>query len=241
MRTGTEYLAALKDNREIYLDGERVADAANHPALAPIATTMAELFDLAADPANAMTYRSPETGLEANWVYSIPRSQADLVARRAAIETWARHTHGWVGRSPDHVGAFLAGFAAHPEAFASEPRDLAANVVNYHRRVLTESLYVSYAIIPPQVPRSTTGHGWDGDFVQAGVVEERPDGIVIRGAQMLATGATVADEIFISCIKPLTPEDRDFAVGFAVPVATAGLKLYCRRPYATAATPGDCR
>ena len=65
---------------------------------------------------------------------------------------------------------------------------------------------------------------------------ERPDGLVIRGALMLATGAVVADEILVSCIKPLTPEDRDFAVSFTVPVAAPGLKLYCRRPYAPAAS-----
>jgi 4-hydroxyphenylacetate 3-monooxygenase len=102
--------------------------------------------------------------------------------------------------------------------------------------MLTESPYVSYAIIPPQVSRATTAHAWDGDFIQAGVVEERADGMVVRGAQMLATGGAVADEIFVSCIKPLTEDDRDFALGFIVPVAADGLKLYCRRPFAPAAT-----
>ncbi|WP_131739335.1 4-hydroxyphenylacetate 3-hydroxylase family protein [Actinomadura roseirufa] len=239
MRTGAEYLASLKDDREIYLDGERVESVAHHPAFAPIARTMAELFDLAADPAREMTYRAPETGEEANLVFSIPRSREDLTARRRAIETWARHTHGWVGRSPDHVGAFIAAFASSPRSFVTERRDLSAGVLEFHRRVLRESLYVSYAIIPPQVSRATTAHAWEGDFVQAGVVEERPDGIVVRGAQMLATGAAVADEIFISCIKPLTPDDRDFAVGFTIPVSAEGLKLHCRRPYATAGDPYD--
>jgi 4-hydroxyphenylacetate 3-monooxygenase len=235
MRTGADYLAALADERAVYLDGDRVPSVAAHPAFAPIARTTAELFDLAADPANGMTYHAPEIGAEANLVYAIPRSRDDLVARRRAIETWARHTHGWVGRSPDHVGAFLAGFAAHPEVFAAE---LAPGVLAYHRRALAESLHVAYAIIPPQVARADPAHAWEGEFVQVGVREERPDGIVLRGAQMLATGAAVADELFVSCIKPLTPDDRAFAVSFAVPVATPGLKLYCRRPYAPAATSG---
>lgn len=236
MRTGKQYLAAIDDAREIYVDGEQVRDVPDHPAFRPIATTMAELFDLAADPAREMAFTAPETGTRANRVYGIPRSLQDLQAFRQAAQTWARHTHGWVGRGPDHVGAFVAGFAAHPEAFSGGEADFSANVTAYHKQLLNESRYVSYAIIPPQVSRATTAHAWEGDFVQAGVVEERADGIVVRGAQMLATGAAVADDIFVSCIKPLTEDDRDFALGFVVPVSTDGLKLYCRRPFAPSAT-----
>ncbi len=236
MRTGSEYLAALDDDREIYVDGQRVKNVAQDPAFAPIARCTAELFDIAADAANGMQYVAPETGRTANRVYSIPRSYDELRAKRAAIETWAAHTHGWVGRSPDHVGTFAAGFASHPACFASETHDFGSNVTNFHRRLLDDSLHVSYAIIPPQVSRATTASGWDGEFLQVGVVEERDDGILVRGSQMLATGGTVADEIFVSCIKPLTPDDTDFALGFVLPTATPGLKLYCRRPYASATT-----
>lgn len=236
MRKGDEYLASLNDGREIYIDGERVRDVTGHPAFAPVARTIAELYDLAAEPRNDMTYTAPETGQEANRVFCIPRSRDELAARRRAIEIWVRHTHGWVGRGPDHVGAFLAGFASCPQAFAKEPHDFAANVSAHYRRLLDDSLFVSYALIPPQFSRATTAHDWDEDLIQAGVVEERPEGIVVRGAQMLATGASVADEILISCIRPLAPEDRNFAVSFMLPVATEGMKLYCRRSYATEAT-----
>ncbi|GAA4657969.1 4-hydroxyphenylacetate 3-hydroxylase family protein [Streptomyces buecherae] len=240
MRTGTDYLAALKDGRRIYLDGAPVRDVAHHPAFAPIAGTIAELFDTAAAPDSGFVREDPDTGRPVNRLFTTPRSQAELTAFRACATAWARHTHGWVGRSPDHVGAFLAAFAAHPEAFAaSDPddgRDYAAHVTAYRRRVAEESLYLSYAIIPPQASRASAVHAWEGDFVQVGVVEERADGIVVRGAQMLATGGPVADEILVSCIKPLGPEDTDFALSFAVPVGAEGLKLYCRRPYAPAAT-----
>jgi 4-hydroxyphenylacetate 3-monooxygenase len=236
MRKGDEYLASLRDHREVYLDGARVRDVTSHPAFAPVAGTIAGLYDLAADPLQDMTYIAPETGREANRVFGIPRSHQELVARRRAIETWARRTHGWVGRGPDHVGAFLAGFASCPQAFAREPHDFAANVAAHYRRLLDDNLFVTYAIIPPQFSRAATAHDWDAGFIQAGVVGERPGGIVVRGAQMLATGASVADEILVSCIKPLTAEDADFAVSFLLPVATSGMKLYCRRPYATGAT-----
>ncbi|GAA4081465.1 4-hydroxyphenylacetate 3-hydroxylase family protein [Nocardioides kongjuensis] len=235
MRTSADYLKSLSDGRQVIVDGSPVDDVTTHPAFAPIARTVGELFDLAADPANGMQVTDEVTGNPVNRLYVAPRTAEDLTAWRAAAQVWADHTNGWVGRSPDHVGAFVAAFASHPEAFATE-RGLAENVVAFQRRVVENDLYVSYAIIPPQVSRATTAHAWDGDFVQVGVKEEREDGIVVSGAQMLATGGAVADEILVSCIKPLTPEDTDFAISFTVPVATDGLRLYCRRPYATGAT-----
>jgi len=237
MRSGSDYLASLKETRRIYVDGALVEDVAHHPAFAPIAHTIAGLFDTAADSASNMARTDPATGATVNRLFTTPRSREDLTAFREAATTWARQTHGWVGRSPDHVGAFFAAFAAHPEAFASDGKhDFAANVAAYHKRIVQESLYLSYAIIPPQVSRATTAHAWDGELIQVGVAEERADGIVVRGAQMLATGGAVADEIFVSCIKPLGPEDSDFAISFAVPVGAEGLKLYCRRPYAPSAS-----
>lgn len=238
MRKGSEYLASLNDGRTVIVDGEVVENVAEHPAFAPMARTIAELLDIAATQPEVMQYRAPETGMPANRTFSIPRSREELEARRKAIETWAGHTHGWVGRSPDHVGTFLASFAANAQTFeiAGAKHDFAGNVRRFYERLLTENLYVSYAIIPPQVSRATTASGWEGEFLQVGVVRETDEGIVVRGSQMLATGGAVADEIFVSCIKPLGPDDKDFALGFVVPANAKGLKQYCRRPYITGAT-----
>jgi 4-hydroxyphenylacetate 3-monooxygenase len=235
MRTRADYLSSLDDGRRVIVDGKPVEHIASDPAFAPVARTIGDLFDLAADAGNGMQAHDEVAGRAVNRLFLAPRSAQELQAWRDAAQVWADHTHGWVGRSPDHVGAFVAAFAAHPEAFASE-RGLRDNVLAFHRRVVENDLYVSYAIIPPQVSRATTAHAWEGDFIQVGVKEEREDGIVVRGAQMLATGGPVADEILVSCIKPLQAEDADFAVSFTVPVNATGLTLYCRRPYATAVT-----
>ncbi|MFF1421824.1 4-hydroxyphenylacetate 3-hydroxylase family protein [Streptomyces sp. NPDC058280] len=238
MRTGAEYLAALRDGREVYVDGARVEDVTAHPAFSPIARTVAELYDVAADPKSRMSCVDEATGEETNRVFTAPRTPRELAAYRRAVQLWARHSHGWVGRSPDHVGAFLTAFATHPEEFNSGGRELGENVTAYHRKVQREQLYVSYAIIPPQMSRATTAHAWGDDLVQVGVAAAGLNGLVVSGAQMLATGAAVADEILVSCIKPLGPEDRDFALSFVLPIATDGLKFHCRRPYAPAATSG---
>ena len=232
MRTGKEYLDALSDGRTVYVNGERVEDVAAHPAFSGVARSVARLYDFAADPANGMTYPAAETGGPALKPFMIPRSAADLVARREAITKWAELTHGWVGRAPDHVANFFAGFASNAEVFDRDTHQLSGSVRRWYRRLLDESLFLSYVIIPPQVSRITTAHDWPDDYIQVGVVEERDDGVVIRGSQMLGTSASVSDHVFVSCIKPLTPEDVDYAISLVVPVNARGLKLYCRRPYA---------
>lgn len=236
MRTGHEYLASLNDGRTILVDGEKIDNVAEHPAFAPIAKTIARLYDLSSDPANGMQFQSEEINGAANQVFNIPRSAKQLHARRKAISTWAHATRGWVGRSPDHVGSFLSGFAANPEFFDTDEKKFSENIRSYYQKVIEEDLYVSYAIIPPQYSRATTAAGWEGDYIQVGVVEEKEEGLIVRGSQMLATGGAVADELFVSCIKPLGPDDTNFAISFALPVNTDGLKFITRRPYAPAAT-----
>ena len=97
-------------------------------------------------------------------------------------------------------------------------------------------LYVSYAIVPPQIDRSKPAHKQSDPTLYAGVVKERDDGIVISGAQQLATGGAIADLIHLSCIHPLQPGDENYANCLVVPVNAPGLKLYPRRPFAMAAT-----
>jgi len=236
MRSGADYLDTLNDGRTVLIDGDVVENVREHPAFSRIAQTISELFDIAADPANGMQFHSDEIGGPANRVFGIPRTSEDLKLRRQAVETWAKHSHGWVGRSPDHVGSFFAAFGSNAGVFANEKRDFEGNMRRFYERILAENLYLAYAIIPPQVSRATSASGWDDDYLQVGVVRETEEGLIVRGSQMLATGAAIADEVFVTCIKPLGADDVDFAISFALPVATPGMKLLCRRPYAPAAT-----
>lgn len=229
MRTGAQYLEALKDSRCIYLHGEQVDDVTAHSAFRGISQTVASLYDLAADPENEMIFTPQETGRASNKVYMIPRSRADLEDRREAITRWARITNGLLGRGPDHVGGFLAGFASYPQFFGR----FADQVTRFYNRVLEENLFVTYVIIPPQIDRSKTAQDQEEAFLQVGVCAEQDDGIVIRGAQMLGTGTAISDYLFVSCIVPLKPGDEDYALSLVVPVGTPGLKLYCRPPYAS--------
>ena len=238
LRSGADYLKSLNDGRQVYLDGERIADVSAHPALRQAARTLAGLFDVAAAPENRerMMFTSPTTGGPVLRAYQIPHSLADLTARRKFSETWAEATFGLMGRTLDHVAGFLCGFAAVPSLFAKADQKFAENVVSFYQSARDQHLYVSYAIVPPQIDRSKPAHKQSDPTLHAGVVKERDDGIIISGCQQLATAGIYSDYLHLSCIHPLQPGDENYANSLVVPICAQGLKLYPRRAFAAMAT-----
>lgn len=238
MRTGAEYSDGLRDGRRVYLDGELVGDVTTHPGFAAAVRTVAGLFDLAGDPANRelMTYPSPRTGEPVNRIHMIPRSPEDLRLRRKAIARWSEETFGFMGRTPDHVAGFLAGFASWPGLFARGGERFGRNVVDFYERVRDEDLYVTYTIVPPQIDRSKSAVDQKDELLYTGVLREESEGIVIKGAAMLGTGSTISDWIFLSNIHPMKPGDERYAISLVVPAGAQGVKMYSRRSYAAAAS-----
>jgi 4-hydroxyphenylacetate 3-monooxygenase len=233
-RSGDEYIRGLRDGRTVLLNGERVADVTAHPAFAGGIRTVAELYDIAHDPANSelMTYASPRAGRPINKSWLVPRSRADLAARRRAIKFWADASYGLLGRSPDHVASFFAGFAGSPAFYARGGENFADNLLRFAAKAADEDLYVSYVIVQPTIDRAKPAHQQAEPYLYAGAVAERDNGIVVRGAQMLGTGSVMSDYVLLTVILPLKPGDEDYAISCVVPNGAPGLKLYPRRPYA---------
>src|SRR5215510_6259096 len=150
-RSGDDYVRGLRDGRTVLFDGERVSDVTRHPAFAGGVRTVAHLYDLAHDASNRelMTYPSPRDGRPINKSWLVPRTRADLAARRRAIKFWADASYGFLGRSPDHVASFMAGFAGSPAFYARGGQAFADNLLRFAAKAADEDLYVSYAIVHP--------------------------------------------------------------------------------------------
>jgi len=238
IRSGDDYMRGLCDGRTVLFNGERVADVTAHPAFAAGVRTVARLYDLAHDPANRelMTYGSPRDGRPINKSWLVPRTPEDLAARRRAIKYWADASYGFLGRSPDHVASFFAGFAGSPGSYARGGQQFADNLLRFAAKAADEDLYISYVIVHPTIDRAKPAHQQAEPYLYAGVVAERDNGIVIRGAQMLGTGSVMSDYVLVTVILPLRAGDEDYAVSCVVPTGAPGLKLYPRRPYALGPT-----
>jgi 4-hydroxybutyryl-CoA dehydratase / vinylacetyl-CoA-Delta-isomerase len=60
-------------------------------------------------------------------------------------------------------------------------------------------------------------------------VERRPDGIVVRGAKAHQTGILNSHEVIVMPTSAMGPDDKDYAVSFAVPLDTPNLFMIIGR------------
>lgn len=234
IRTGQQYLDKLNAMRpHVTIDGEVVSEnVAEHPAFRNVARTYAKLFDMQHDPAHqdALTYISPSTGDRVGASFLVPKTLADLEHRRAATQTWAEYTNGFLGRTGDYMNSALTALSAAEKWFSQADPKYADNIRNYYEHARENDLLATHTLIPPQVNRSVSGSEQMGGQLSARIVEERPDGIVIHGARMLATIAPIADEllVFPSTVLRGTPEDAPYSYAFAIQNDAPGLRYLCR-------------
>jgi len=233
VKDGAHHLASLRDGREVWLRGARVSDVTTHPAYRGAVATAAALYDFQAAAANLerMTFALPNEACRVNRAWQLPRSYAELVERRRALEAWAAVHYGFMGRSPDHVASTLAGMVMGIDVFRAHDPKRAAALLDYFDYARDNDLFLTYVIINPQADRSKTAHEQADEFLTLGVVDEDAAGITVRGAKMLATSGIMANEVFVASIQPLQNGDERYAVAFCVPMDAPGLKILSRKSY----------
>ena len=232
-RTGKQYLAGLREQeREVWLGGERVRDVTTHPGLRNGARAIASLYDQQCDPKlrDAMTYVSPSSGERVGLSFIIPRTREDLERRSAMMLNWARTTCGMMGRSPDFMNVTYAAWAGASEFFAQGRPEFGENMVRYYEYIRENDLTLTHSLINLQRSRTVTGVFNLQEGTALEVVRETDAGIVVRGARILATLGPLADEIGVYSPRMgrHTESHSPFALSFAIPCGTPGLKFLCR-------------
>jgi 4-hydroxyphenylacetate 3-monooxygenase len=241
-RTGEQFLEGLgQGGREIWLRGEKITHPLDHPELREAALSMARVFDLQHEHADEMLAPSPGGGGRmVNVTHLIPRSRDDLERRRHAFELVAALSGGVMGRTPDYLNVTFACFAGRSDVWARRGNEqLAENLVAYQALMRDRDLSTTHALMNPQVDRRKPEAEQAMGQVALHKVGETADSIVVRGARMLATLAPYADELLIYPGSDIRPQDGRYALSFAVPIATPGLRFVCRDSYSRQRDPFD--
>src|SRR5579864_1856511 len=228
-RIGKEFLAGLQTPREVWVNGEKVADVGSHPVFAGAARTLAEIFDLQHEAREICLMRDSETEEPINVSHLIPRSKEDLETRHRALQLVAEYTVGLMGRTPDYMNVTFAGFAGRADEWAIAGNDDgAANLVAYQKFLARKDISLTHTIVQPTIDKSQGDAPAPGNDVALHKVADTAHGIIVRGARILATLAPFADEIAVYPAMPL-PEGADaYGLSFSIPMGTPGLKFICR-------------
>jgi 4-hydroxyphenylacetate 3-monooxygenase len=234
IRTGKEYKDSLADGREVWIDGELVADVTTHPAFKPIVDVRARIYDMASDPETAatMTYTDDETGEICAIGGKPPRTKHDWHAKHASVETVLDDVGGVVTRVGDEtVGEMWSLYDGQDVLNEIDP-SFSANIREHVRRAaLLDPFHVS-ANTDPKGDRSRHPRDQDPD-VLLHVVRETDNGIVVRGAKF-ETAAAYANQAFVKPTIGDWGSDAlsEYAVGFIADMGAPGIRHICRSGFA---------
>ncbi|HEX4407850.1 MAG TPA: 4-hydroxyphenylacetate 3-hydroxylase N-terminal domain-containing protein [Xanthobacteraceae bacterium] len=231
--TGAEFLETLRDDREIYIYGERVKNVTAHPAFRNAAASVALLYDALHDPKTKDVLTAPTdtgSGGFTHKFFKVAHSREDLLAQRDAIAAWARLTYGWMGRSPDYKAAFLNTLGANAEFYGK----FADNARAWHKRGQESVLYLNHALVNPPIDRAKPAEEVKDVYIT--VQKETDAGIYVSGAKVVATNSALTQYNFLGQNMGQEITDPAMVVMFIAPMNTPGIKLVCRPSYEFAAT-----
>jgi 4-hydroxyphenylacetate 3-monooxygenase len=241
LMTGDQYRESLRDGRQVFVHGERVADVATHPAFRPMVDARAHVYDMQHDArfAPAMTWM-PEGATTLAPIGVRPASQpAHLTEQRHWIELVTRELGGVVNRIGDSPLSNLCMLVDGAPVLGATTQQFMPNIARHMQRVSDSDLFLLSANTDPKGDRSLAPGQKDPDM-QLHAVRETDVGITVRGAKF-ETGAAYAHEAFVRPTVANWGDARlsDYALGFICPMNAPGLKLICRPPHAAGARPED--
>ena len=242
IRNGSQYISGLRDGREVWYGGEKVADVTKFPQFEAAVRSIAELYDMQHEPdtRELLVCHSEEVGQEVGRAFQIPRTADDLRLKREAYFAWAQANCGMVGRSPDFLNVMLAALAAKKSFFAEDSAERANNVFEYYRFVARNDLFMTHALLDPQLDKGKLRNEQSDPAICLQVVDENESGIVLSGIKRIATAAPYADELLVWPFPPTFQRgEESYANVFAIPMNTKGLKTICRPSFSNIGTTRD--
>lgn len=235
VRTGEQFIAGLNDGREVWYDGKRVADVTKFAEFEASIASLARLYDVQCEGANreVMCVDSVELGETVSRTFEFPRSLDHLRLKRECFTRSAQSTCGMMGRAPDFLNVMMTALAAKRNFFEECSSDCADAVVGYYEHVAKNDLFLTHALLDPQLDKGKLRHEQADPETPLKVIDRNADGLVLHGIKRIATAAPYADEILVWPFPPTFQNgEEDYANVFAIPMNSKGLKTLCRRSFA---------
>ena len=226
LRTAEQYKASLRDGRAVFFRGDKVADVTTHPVIGIAVEHAALDYRMAEDPQYRELAVVKEGADEYSRYYHLPRNGDDLLKRSALIAAATREGATLVVLIKEiGTDALLAlHIIAERMAAAGKP-EYRERIHKFYRHCRDNDLAVAVAQTDVKGDRSLGPTQQDHPDYYVHVVEERPDGVVVRGAKVHTSVSTNTNEVIVLPTRAMRPEDKAYAIGFALPMNTPGVKM----------------
>ncbi len=227
MKTGQEYIDSLRQLKtELYFMGERIENIVDNPYIRPHINTAALTYDMAFDPEfmDLAVATSNLTGEKINRFTHIQQSKDDMVKKSKFLRAIGQKTGtcfqrcvGWDAMNSVYSVSF--------EIDKKYGTNYHARACDYVKYIQQNDLMVVGGMTDPKGDRGLPPHKQPDPDLFVHVVETREDGIIVRGAKAHQTGAANSHEILVMPTVAMKPEDKEYAVSFALPLDTPGVML----------------
>jgi 4-hydroxybutyryl-CoA dehydratase/vinylacetyl-CoA-Delta-isomerase len=226
MRTSKQYIGSLRDGREVYFKGLRVPDVTAHPEIRLAIDHAAIDFEMA----DSKEYRTlavyEENGHEFSRYFKLPRTTEDLLLRSQLIET-ATTLGGTLVVLIKEIGSDAL-FALHLVAHELDQRKGTAyldRVRKFYEYVRSNDLALSVAQTDVKGDRSKSPLEQEHPDYYLRIAGETQDGIIVRGAKAHTSVSVNTNEVIVLPTRAMKQDESAYAVAFAIPLNTKGLKL----------------
>ncbi|WP_280516301.1 4-hydroxyphenylacetate 3-hydroxylase N-terminal domain-containing protein, partial [Chelatococcus reniformis] len=219
LKTPEQYIESLRDGRVTYWDGENIADITKNARFKVPLALVANDYKYDDPDLGHLRRYTTEDGSEAHRIYEVPRTAEDLNKRVELLQ------HTSIGTAVS--GVFMALMQV-KDAIAEVNPMYAENIERMYKYCRDNDLRGAEVITDPKGDRKRRAHEQDDPDLYVRIVERRKDGIVVRGAKLHITAASVIHELVVMPTKGMRQDETDYAVSFSIPVNAPGVKIINR-------------
>ena len=207
MMTGEEYRASLDDGRETYFEGKRIRDLPGHAILGQTVDSAAAGYD---------RFYDPTPGAVPAFMV-VPGSKKELREQVELHETVDLLTHV--------TYASIMTLLTAADRIEGELPGNAERIRAYVKDVQARDLRITQCITDAKGDRSRPPAKQDDPDAYVRVVERPPGGVVIRGAKLHISAASMGHELMTIPTKSMKLGEDDYSIACMVPVNAPGVKI----------------
>ena len=228
LKTSDEYVERLSRMRpNVYAHGKKIRR--DDPMLEIAINTLRVTFDSVNDPdlKDLIVTSSHLTGEEINRFTSLNLSIEDLYKQQEMKRVCCHRVGGCAQRcmATDTLNAIGVVTKDIDDAKATNYHDNFLEFVKYYQ---ANDLVGSTSMTDPKGDRKARPSQQEDPDLYLRVVEKNSKGIVVRGAKSHITMGPYVDEHLVIPTRTFTKDEGDWAVSFAIPADTEGVKIISR-------------